>query len=46
MKQKRGLLWKKEHWPRLKKLMNRLREPTVDGVCVKGDLELDEDTVH
>ena len=44
-KQKRTSWCKEENRPRLKKALKRLRNPTVDGVCYEGDLELGKDTV-
>ena len=38
--QKRDLCWKKDNCPRLKNAMERLRNPTVDGFCDYGYLEL------
>ena len=35
--------WKEENWPRLNKFLERLGNPTVDGVCDEGDLKLGKD---
>ena len=42
-KRKRNFWWKEENWPSLKKLLERLSNPTVYRVCDEGDLELCED---
>ena len=39
------LWWKEDNWPSLKKLLEALSNPTVDGVCDEGDLELGKDPV-
>ena len=37
--------WKDENCPRLNKLLERLGNTTVYGVCDEGDLKLGEDPV-
>ena len=44
-KQKRYLLWKKENLQRMKKAMERQRNPWVNGVCNAASLELGKDPV-
>ena len=44
-KRKRTLWWKEENWPRLKKAMERRRNPEVDGACDAACLGLVEDPV-
>ena len=39
------LWWKEENLPRMKKYMERLRNPKVDVVCDEGYLELGEDPI-
>ena len=45
-KRKRTSWWKEDKWPRLKKYLERLRNPMVDGVCDEGCLELGKDPIH
>ena len=40
-----NLWWKEENWPRLKKYLERLRNPTVYGVCDERYLGFGKDTV-
>ena len=41
-KRKRKFWWKEENWPRLHKYLERLSNPTSDGECGEGYLELRE----
>ena len=43
--QKRALRQKEENWPRLNNALERLRNPTVDGVCDDGYSEIGKDTI-
>ena len=44
-KRKSNLWWKEDNWPRLKKDMERRRNPEVNGVFNKACLELGKDSV-
>ena len=44
-KRKIILRWKKKNWPRLKKYMERRRNPEVNGVCDAAYFELGKDPV-
>ena len=44
-KQNGTLWWTQDNWPSLKKSLEILKNPIVDGVCNEGDLELGIDSV-
>ena len=44
-KQKSTLWLKEQNWPILNKSLERLMNPTLDGVCDEDNLELGKDTV-
>ena len=43
--QKKNFWWKEENWPRLKKVLERRRNPVVNGVYDAACLELGRDPV-
>ena len=43
--QKKNFWWKEENWPRLKKVLERRRNPVVNGVCDAACLGLGRDPV-